>query len=142
MPVALLPFPAACTIGAVGGSSAALTSMARAAAPAAGKRVATAPSPSGNARLMNGLRTLSWVAVGLLAIAVAATIYAVEAQSVSTFELLVLLCCYTALDCVAVYLIVSLRKRERSRQAELERLHRTVHEIAVVEERNRLAREI
>jgi len=41
-----------------------------------------------------------------------------------------------------VYLMVYLNERDRARHRDLQRLHRTVREMAVFEERNRLAREI
>jgi two-component system, NarL family, sensor histidine kinase DegS len=47
-----------------------------------------------------------------------------------------------ALACAAVYVTVRLHGRERSRRSDLERLQRSVREMAAVEERNRLAREI
>ena len=139
----MLACTGACTIRGVGGTSAAPTSAARTVAPAARKREPAAAA-SGDARVVRRLCTLSYVrlAFGALAIASTLAIYAIVAARVGAFELLIVLCCYTVLDFVAVYLLVSLRERERSRHAELDRLHRTVREMAVVEERNRLAREI
>jgi two-component system, NarL family, sensor histidine kinase DegS len=49
---------------------------------------------------------------------------------------------YSAINCILVYLMVYLNERDRARDRDAQRLHRTVREMAVVEERNRLAREI
>lgn len=49
---------------------------------------------------------------------------------------------YSAIDCILVYLIVSLNERDRVKHRELTRLGSALREMAVVEERNRLAREI
>jgi signal transduction histidine kinase len=66
---------------------------------------------------------------------------ALSARPVALFDVVVL-CWSAALACVAVYLTVRLHERERSRRSDLERLQRSVREMAVAEERNRLAREI
>jgi signal transduction histidine kinase len=53
------------------------------------------------------------------------------------------LLCGAAIDCVVlVCALVYLRERDRARHRDLERLQRAVRDMAVVEERNRLAREI
>src|SRR2546429_2303960 len=49
---------------------------------------------------------------------------------------------YSAINCILVYLMVYLNERDRARHRDLQRLHRTVREMAGVEERNPLAREI
>jgi two-component system sensor histidine kinase DegS len=49
---------------------------------------------------------------------------------------------YVALNCILVYLMVYLNERDRARHRDLRALHRAVREVAVVEERNRLSREI
>jgi signal transduction histidine kinase len=62
-------------------------------------------------------------------------------RAVVQFDLFILLW-YSAINCILVYLMVYLNERDRVRHRDLQRLHRTVREMAVVEERNRLAREI
>ncbi len=49
---------------------------------------------------------------------------------------------YSALNCILVYLMVYLNGRDRVRHRNVQQLHRTLREMAIVEERNRLAREI
>ena len=49
---------------------------------------------------------------------------------------------YCAIDCILVYAIVYLNERDRAKHRELQKLSHRVREIAVVEERNRLASEI
>jgi signal transduction histidine kinase len=49
---------------------------------------------------------------------------------------------YSAINCILVYLMVYLNERDRSRHRDLQRLHQAVRDMAIVEERNRLAREI
>jgi signal transduction histidine kinase len=49
---------------------------------------------------------------------------------------------YAALDCILVYVLVYLSERDHDRNGDQRRLHRALREKAVVEERNRLAREI
>lgn len=49
---------------------------------------------------------------------------------------------YSAINCILVYVMVYLNDRDRTRHRELRRLSLAVREMAVVEERNRLAREI
>jgi two-component system, NarL family, sensor histidine kinase DegS len=49
---------------------------------------------------------------------------------------------YAAINCILVYLMVYLNERDRARHRDLRALHRAVREVAVVEERNRLSREI
>src|SRR2546428_817801 len=62
-------------------------------------------------------------------------------RAVVQFDIFILLW-YSAINCILVYLMVYLNERDRVRHRDLQRLHRTVREMAVVEERNRLAREI
>jgi two-component system, NarL family, sensor histidine kinase DegS len=62
-------------------------------------------------------------------------------RAVVQFDIFILLW-YSAINCILVYLMVYLNERDRARHRDLQRLHRTVREMAVVEERNRLAREI
>ncbi len=62
-------------------------------------------------------------------------------RAVVQFDIFILLW-YSAINCILVYLMVYLNERDRARYRDLQRLHRTVREMAVVEERNRLAREI
>jgi signal transduction histidine kinase len=49
---------------------------------------------------------------------------------------------YSALNCILVYVMVYLNERDRTKHRELQKLSRAVREMAIVEERNRLAREI
>jgi signal transduction histidine kinase len=49
---------------------------------------------------------------------------------------------YSAINCILVYVMVYLNERDRMKHRELNRLSKTVREMAVVEERNRLSREI
>lgn len=49
---------------------------------------------------------------------------------------------YSAINCILVYVMVYLNERDRSKHRELNKLSRAVREMAVIEERNRLAREI
>src|SRR5207237_5766912 len=49
---------------------------------------------------------------------------------------------YSAINCILVYLMVYLNERDRARYRDLKRLHGAVRDMAVVEELNRLAREI
>jgi len=49
---------------------------------------------------------------------------------------------YSAINCILVYLMVYLNERDRARYRDLKRLHGAVRDMAIVEERNRLAREI
>jgi signal transduction histidine kinase len=49
---------------------------------------------------------------------------------------------YSAINCILVYLMVYLNERDRMKHRELHKLSQAVREMAVVEERNRLAREI
>src|SRR5215470_9232376 len=62
-------------------------------------------------------------------------------RTVVQFDIFILLW-YSAINCILVYLMVYLNERDHARYRDLQRLHRTVREMAVVEERNRLAREI
>jgi signal transduction histidine kinase len=122
----------------VGGTSAALTTAARS------PRKREPAAASGDGRLVNALRTLSYarLAAGALVTGAAAMLFLVADRLPGAFELLIVLCCYVAVDCLAVYLTVALGQKERLRRAELERLHRSVRDVAALEERNRLAREI
>ena len=65
----------------------------------------------------------------------------VTGQPLTRADVLVLLCC-AAIDCVLVWSFVYLNDRDGARRRDVERLQRAVREMAVVEERNRLAREI
>ena len=49
---------------------------------------------------------------------------------------------YSAINCILVYVMVYLNESDRERHRELQRLHGQVREFAILEERNRLAREI
>jgi two-component system, NarL family, sensor histidine kinase DegS len=49
---------------------------------------------------------------------------------------------YSAINCILVYVMVYLNERDRVKHRELHKLSRAVREMAIVEERNRLAREI
>jgi signal transduction histidine kinase len=49
---------------------------------------------------------------------------------------------YSAINCILVYVMVYLNERDRMKHRELQKLSHRVREMAVVEERNRLAREI
>jgi two-component system, NarL family, sensor histidine kinase DegS len=123
-------------------------SAARTAAPPAGPRAASG-SRAAAARLAPAARApwylrLAFVAlaVALVALPVAVLVEsALAGRPLDRFDLFAVLW-YAALDCVAVSLMVWLNGRERARRADLERLHRAVREMAAVEERNRLAREI
>src|SRR5436853_2983565 len=49
---------------------------------------------------------------------------------------------YSAINCILVYVMVYLNERDRVKHRELQKLSHAVREMAIVEERNRLAREI
>lgn len=49
---------------------------------------------------------------------------------------------YSAINCILVYVMVYLNERDRAKHRELHKLSKAVREMAIVEERNRLAREI
>ena len=49
---------------------------------------------------------------------------------------------YSAINCILVYVMVYLNERDRMKHKELQKLSHAVREMAVIEERNRLAREI
>jgi signal transduction histidine kinase len=49
---------------------------------------------------------------------------------------------YSALNCILVYVMVYLNERDRMKHREVQKLSLAVREMAIVEERNRLAREI
>lgn len=55
---------------------------------------------------------------------------------------LLILIWYTAINAVVVYVIVFLNQRDETQRQELVSLHRDLKQLAVAEERNRLAREI
>jgi two-component system, NarL family, sensor histidine kinase DegS len=79
--------------------------------------------------------------VAIASAAVVATLDHLATQPLSRVEVFVLLCC-AAVDCILVWMFVHLRQRDGARRRDLERLQRAVRDMAVVEERNRLAREI
>jgi signal transduction histidine kinase len=62
-------------------------------------------------------------------------------RAVSQIEVFILLW-YSAINCILVYLMVYLHERDRQKHRELAKLSSAVREMAVVEERNRLSREI
>ncbi len=62
-------------------------------------------------------------------------------RDMAVLELLILLW-YSAMNFIVVYVIVYLNEREESAHREVVALHQDLRELAVVEERNRLAREI
>ncbi len=49
---------------------------------------------------------------------------------------------YSAINCILVYVMVYLNERDRAKHRELHKLSKAVREMAIIEERNRLAREI
>ena len=49
---------------------------------------------------------------------------------------------YSAINCILVYVMVYLNERDRARHGELHKMSRALCDMAIVEERNRLAREI
>ena len=49
---------------------------------------------------------------------------------------------YSAINCILVYVMVYLNERDRMKHKELQKLSHAVREMAIVEERSRLAREI
>jgi len=49
---------------------------------------------------------------------------------------------YSAINCILVYVMVYLNERDRMKHKELQKLSHAVREMAIVEERNRLGREI
>jgi signal transduction histidine kinase len=49
---------------------------------------------------------------------------------------------YSAINCILVYVIVYLNERDRSKHRDLQRLSAALRDLAIVEERTRLAREI
>jgi len=123
----------------VGGSSAALTG-ARLDARRERARSERRFTLCGRA-LFRARVALCALGVGIAAAVVVATLDHLAARPLSRADVLVLLCC-AAVDCVLVWSFVYLGERDRGRQRELERLQRAVRDMAVVEERNRLAREI
>ena len=62
-------------------------------------------------------------------------------QAVMQLDLFILLW-YSALNCILVYVMVYLNERDRKKHRELQKLSQQVRDLAIVEERNRLAREI
>ena len=65
----------------------------------------------------------------------------VGGQGAAPIDLFVLLW-YSAIDCILVYVIVYLNQRDRLKHRDLQRLSAALRELAVVDERTRLAREI
>ena len=49
---------------------------------------------------------------------------------------------YSAINCILVYVIVYLNERDRTKHRELQKLSTALRDMAIVDERNRLAREI
>jgi two-component system sensor histidine kinase DegS len=49
---------------------------------------------------------------------------------------------YVAINCILVYVMVYLNERDRIRHGEVHKMGRALREMAIIEERNRLAREI
>ncbi len=49
---------------------------------------------------------------------------------------------YSAINCILVYVMVYLNERDRMRHGELHKMGKALRDMAIVEERNRLAREI
>ena len=95
---------------------------------------------------MAGARADARVALCALGVAIASagvvgTLDRLTARPLSRVDVLVLLCC-AAVDCILVWSLVYLRERDAACHRNVERLQRAVREMAVVEERNRLAREI
>jgi len=62
-------------------------------------------------------------------------------REVALYELLILLW-YSAMNFIVVYVVVYLNEREEGAHREVVQLHQDLRELAVIEERNRLAREI
>jgi two-component system sensor histidine kinase DegS len=89
-----------------------------------------------------GGSTLVALAVAAVALPVAVVVQTVlSPRPVAPFDVFALVW-YAALASAGAYVVMRLNERERSRHPDLQRLQRTVREMAVVEERNRLAREI
>ena len=63
------------------------------------------------------------------------------AHAVVQIDIFILLW-YSAINCILVYVMVYLNERDRTKHRELQKLTSQVRELAIVEERNRLAREI
>jgi signal transduction histidine kinase len=79
--------------------------------------------------------------IGLAVAVIVATVDQLAGRPSSRVDVVLLLCC-AAIACVLAYSFAWLRDRDAVRRRDVERLHRAVREMAVVEERNRLAREI
>jgi len=62
-------------------------------------------------------------------------------HGVAQIDLFVLLW-YSAINCILVYMMVYLNERDRLKHRELQKLSAALREMAIVDERNRLAREI
>jgi len=60
---------------------------------------------------------------------------------VAQLDLFILLW-YSAINCILVYMMVYLNERDRSKHRELQKLSAALRDMAIVDERNRLAREI
>ncbi|HEY2030824.1 MAG TPA: sensor histidine kinase [Myxococcales bacterium] len=77
----------------------------------------------------------------LLTFPVVAKLEQVTGQKVAQVDVFILLW-YSALNCILVYVMVYLNERDRKSHRELQKLSSAVREMAVVDERNRLSREI
>ncbi|HWE23868.1 MAG TPA: sensor histidine kinase [Myxococcales bacterium] len=118
-----------------------MASEARTTAPAA--RMREPAGTSADTRILKYLRLLTYVRLALGALLIGGVlILEAIARTVGAVELVIVVCCYAGFDCLALYLIAALKERKALGRVELERLHGKVREIAAVEERNRLAREI
>src|SRR5438309_11495973 len=108
MPPPLPLLIGACTIVAVGGTSAALTNAARTPEPAPRMREPAAASRDG--RLVSALRALSCarLAAGALVTAVAAMLFVIAARPPGALDAPRPVGCYTAADRVTVYLALVL----------------------------------
>jgi two-component system sensor histidine kinase DegS len=77
----------------------------------------------------------------LLTFPAVAKLEQVTGQKVAQIDVFILLW-YSALNCILVYVMVYLNERDRGTHRELQKLSTAYQEMAVVEERNRLSREI
>ena len=78
----------------------------------------------------------------LLALPIVAKLFQIRSgHDLLQLDLFILLW-YSAINCILVYLMVYLNGRDRAKHRELQKLASTVREMAIVEERSRLAREI
>ena len=62
-------------------------------------------------------------------------------QALAQVDLFILLW-YSAINCILVYMMVYLNERDRSKHRELQKLSAALRDMAILDERNRLAREI